>query len=490
MNPSLCAKLSLPADERFLPMVLAYIREIGRVALLSHEDSIGLELAVEEAFTNVIEHSYPDCQSGDVFFDTEIRPMELILSIRDEGLPYDPLQEKDIDLTKKEREMPLHEFGLKIVRHEVDEVHFENLGRNGKALRMHKRLPRPVEIQSEKVIQETEMAPRQNYEIRPMRPDDAFQVSKLFWLVYGYSYVYNAIYRPEDLNHMVESGHITNYVAAAENGEVVGHIGLILSGQVAEVAFAAVAPAHRRHGIFDALTVAIEAKALELGLRGLCANPVTSHAISQKEVMNRGYKSCGLELAAGSPIQFKAITKEDSIPQRESRMNCFRYLSPPSPVVAHVSPRHRAMVARIYENLGQQFQSGDPKPSTLQGDYKISFDKNLQSGLISVISADMNQWPVILRAIEDLEKFGGAEVVNIDLPLAQPASALICELAEKAGFIFSGIWPCKAQDGDYLRLQRLTAPLDMSRLCIYDDFGKEIFEYVQAQVARVDIDPT
>ena len=144
------------------------------------------------------------------------------------------------------------------------------------------------------------------------------------------------------------------------------------------------------------------------------------------------------------------------------------------------------MVARIYENLGQQFQLGDPKPSTLQGDYKISFDKNLQSGLISVISPDMNQWPVILRAIEDLEKFGGAEVMNIDLPLAQPASALICELAENAGFFFSGIWPCKAQDGDYLRLQRLAAPLDMSRLSIYSDFGKELFEYLQAQMAHIE----
>jgi hypothetical protein len=174
--------------------------------------------------------------------------------------------------------MPLHEFGLKIVRHEVDEVHFENLGRNGKALRMVKRLPRPVEIQSEKVIQETEMAPLQNYKIRPIHPDDAFQVSKLFWLVYGYSYVYNAIYRPEDLIHMVESGHTINYVAEAENGEVVEHIGLIRSGSIAEVAFAAVAPAHRKHVLFDSLMVAIEAKALELGLRGLYANPVTSHA--------------------------------------------------------------------------------------------------------------------------------------------------------------------------------------------------------------------
>lgn len=44
----------------------------------------------------------------------------------------------------------------------------------------------------------------------------------------------------------------------------------------------------------DALFNAIEAKASDMGLVGISANPVTSHTISQKQVMHRGYKSCGL----------------------------------------------------------------------------------------------------------------------------------------------------------------------------------------------------
>ena len=95
MNPSLCTKLSLPADERFLLLVQAYIREIAGVTLLPHKDILGLELAVEEAFKNTIEHAYTGEQPGDVFLDIEITPMELILSIRDEGLPFDPSREKN-----------------------------------------------------------------------------------------------------------------------------------------------------------------------------------------------------------------------------------------------------------------------------------------------------------------------------------------------------------------------------------------------------------
>jgi anti-sigma regulatory factor (Ser/Thr protein kinase) len=134
MKTSLCTKLSLPADERFLLLVQAYIREIAGVALLLHKEVPGLELAVEEAFKNTIEHAYPDEQLGDVFLDIEIRPMEMILSIRDEGVPFDPSMGKNASQTAREREMPLHQFGLKLKRHEVDVVHFANLGQRGKAL--------------------------------------------------------------------------------------------------------------------------------------------------------------------------------------------------------------------------------------------------------------------------------------------------------------------------------------------------------------------
>jgi hypothetical protein len=179
-----------------------------------------LELAVEEAFKNTIEHAYPDGQPGDVFLDIEIAPMELILSIRDEGVPLDPSMEKDASRTTREGKMPLHGFGLKIIRHEVDEARFENLGQRGKAVRLGKRLHQPIEIQLEKVVKETEMAPHQNYVIRPLRPEEAIQVPKLFWLAYGYSYR-NEFYKPEYLIHMVESGRMISYVAVAENGEVV-----------------------------------------------------------------------------------------------------------------------------------------------------------------------------------------------------------------------------------------------------------------------------
>ncbi len=61
-----------------------------------------MELAVKDAFKDTIEHAYPDGQPGNVFLDIEIGRVELIMSIKEEGLPFDPSMEKDAIRTTSE----------------------------------------------------------------------------------------------------------------------------------------------------------------------------------------------------------------------------------------------------------------------------------------------------------------------------------------------------------------------------------------------------
>ena len=63
----------------------------------------------------------------------------------------------------------------------------------------------------------------------------------------------------------------------------------------------------------------------------------------------------------------------------------------------------------------------------------------------------------------DLVETAGVGAVFLELPLAQPAAAHVCEAAEADGFFFSGIGPRFAADGDVLRLQYLAEPLDTAR---------------------------
>ena len=479
-SQSMSLKLSVPADLRFLAIVQGFVRELAVAAGVPSDEALLLEVDSEEAFVNILKHAYPGCNPGDIHIEGMLGESELDISFRDEGIPFGTLPEHCLESFQEDGTVPESGLGFRLIRNAADEVRFENLGRRGKALRLIKRLTGAAWTGPAPEVNEIPPAPEQKYEIRPMLPDEASQIPRLFWLAYGYTYKNEDFYRPEGLLHLIGSGHVISFVAVGETGEVAAHAGLLRPDPVpmAEMALLVVAPAHRGRHIMDSLARALADKAAAMGLNGLSGNPVTSHPISQKEVYRLGFVPCGLDLAACPPRRFKALITGDVRPQRESYVHCFQYLTPPPEVVAHLPVRHRALVNRIYENLKQQCIMGEPAPASSPGDFRIHFDSGLQKGVITVTTSDERQWPEILRVVQDLEELAGAEVVNIDLPLAQPATALLFERAEEAGFVFTGIRPCQSPDGDSARLQRLRVPFDMGRLRIYPGFGDELVEYV------------
>ena len=488
MTPTLKTKLHVTTDSRFLPLLQDSVRILAEIGGLSRRDILALELATEEAFLNIREHAYPDGTNGGVFLHGEIAAGELRLAFGDEGLPFDPTK---IEKTRFETAGKSTEglgLGLKLIHHAVDAVRWINQGKDGKELRLVKRLPgsganqapapRPMEMPQ---------APMQRYAIRPLHPDDALQVSRMFWLAYGYTYRFEQFYRPEGLLELVQEGKLVSSVAVAENGEVTGHAGMLLSGQdgMAEMVALVVSPSHRGRGLQAALTDALALKAREMNLFGLSFGAVTSHAISQREVAKFGAHPCGLDLATISPFGFKALGLEDRPPQRESFLHCFKYLVDPPPASVHVPARHREIVERIYAKLQRPLVPGEPDRRDMPGRYVVSFNKMDNKGMITVKDADSRQWREILRATIDLLEIAGADLVCLDLPLMQPQTSLLCEQAENAGYHFAGIWPHEAEDnGDLLRLTRLSTKIDFDRFQFFDPFAREIASYVGAEMVR------
>ena len=177
-------------------------------------------------------------------------------------------------------------------------------------------------------------------------------------------------------------------------------------------------------------------------MRGVCLDTITSHPISQWDVVRFGGKSCGLELSAGPPQFFKMLVENEGGRQRESCLHCFKYLSVPPEVVFHVPRHHQNIVSRIYENLKQPHKSGDTGAAHRVGDYHVHYDRNMLKSVIKVVSADKDLCPEILRATRSLFEYAGTEVVYLDLPLAQPASVPLCELLKERDISFqaSGRW--------------------------------------------------
>lgn len=459
-------------------MAQSWARELSTLVGLAAEQQ--LELAVEEGFANAVQHAYPDGTCGPVHLEAKIEGSLLALSIRDEGVPFVPTAP-----SAPVEESSFRGLGLRLISQLADEVRFHQ-HREGKELHMSFPLPQKF-LAARSELTSPPVAPEQAYQIRPMASEEGLEVARLFWLAYGYSYGNESFYRPEEMQHLIGSGKVVSFVAVSEGGEIVGHGGLIRPDPVptAEAALMVVHPAHRGRKLMERLAAALVVHARQLKLEGLSTVAVTSHPLSQREAQRVGGVVCALELGAAPPRHFKALESAASRPQRETLVTCFMHLGAAPPAVASAPLRHRAMLSRIYEALNRPVSWLEGSAEEGSGELDVAFHRSRGRGVIRVLRSAEGLWPEIARAADDLVNIGGAEVVDLDLPLAQPATARLWERAEQAGFFFVGIRPYQARDGDDVRLKRLVTEVDTSRLDIVSELGQELLAYVVAERQRL-----
>jgi serine phosphatase RsbU (regulator of sigma subunit)/anti-sigma regulatory factor (Ser/Thr protein kinase) len=83
-------ELRVGATLENLHVLTDFVQSIGRRLQLSQETLFHLDLAVEEAAANVVEHAYPPGQYGDVRLRAEKVKDAIRITLTDWGIPYDP----------------------------------------------------------------------------------------------------------------------------------------------------------------------------------------------------------------------------------------------------------------------------------------------------------------------------------------------------------------------------------------------------------------
>lgn len=98
-----------------------------------------VELAVDEASTNIIEHAYGGEGRGDIEITCCINSTGLTVILRDRGRPFDPDSVPPPDLHAPLEERNGGGLGLHFMRQLMDEVRFEFTPDSGNVLLMIKR---------------------------------------------------------------------------------------------------------------------------------------------------------------------------------------------------------------------------------------------------------------------------------------------------------------------------------------------------------------
>jgi serine/threonine-protein kinase RsbW len=490
------ARLTIPADTRAMGLAQAFAREAASLARLTGADAEMLVLAVEEAVANSIEHAFDPGEKGTLELGADLSEAELVLSVRDHGLPFDASLAPDYrppagaDVANAE----LKGLGLHLIRSAVDEVTWIGHGRDGKELRLVKKLSRPdiTEIlPGDRLVpfrDDVPQAPEQEYTCRPFHPEDAIQISQCAYRTYGYSYEKEDLYYPDRLVRLHASGELLSTVALDDAGQLVGYVALSRPGlgPVAEACQAIVAPAHRGRSLLGKMSLLLAREGSRAGLKGLYSEPATMHVFSQKPLEQMGFAFCGLTLGCIPRSRFYKQIQTERTTERKSLLLYFRYLEPPAPAALHAPERHRELLERIYAGLGAPVTFAGAAPCAGgAGEVDVTFSKAKGTGKISVKRTGKGSAVEIRRAARDLSELAGAEQITLELPLADPLCPELCLAAEEEGFFFTGVGPLFGAGGDVLRLQRLHVDLDASLLQVWNPLAKETVAYAVRERERV-----
>ena len=128
-----------PARFDKLDDIRAFASQAARDAGMDDSETYAIELAVDEACTNIIEHAYQGEDHGDIECTCDCNDTCLTVVIRDHGKPFDPSTVTTPDLDADIDDRPVGGLGIYLMKQLMDEVHFEPMGESGNILTLIKR---------------------------------------------------------------------------------------------------------------------------------------------------------------------------------------------------------------------------------------------------------------------------------------------------------------------------------------------------------------
>jgi serine/threonine-protein kinase RsbW len=136
--------LEVPSNTENLAMIRDFVNGIGLRAGLSANEIGKLELAVDEACANVIEHAYGPEVTKEVSIRATVDEESIQIDIVDTGTGFDPGQISQKDLGQLVSERKSGGLGMRLIKTLMDEVHYEVIPGQKNELRMIKRLKKPA----------------------------------------------------------------------------------------------------------------------------------------------------------------------------------------------------------------------------------------------------------------------------------------------------------------------------------------------------------
>ena len=237
-------RLSLPSDLSYLRLAQMVIQETAIKIGFVGDDLYQIDLAAEEAISNVMVHAFADQERENFDLICERAPLGMKITIKEKGLPFDPGQIPDYHPAENIDQMSASGMGVFLMREYMDEVYFRNLGMEGKETNLVKYLPAKniesyltaqerAEAEDGKVLDPAIPYPslpiseKVPYTVRRMEPAEAVEIARCAYKSHGYTFFDDHIYYPERIIELNKTDEMISAVAVTEDNIFMGHSALV-----------------------------------------------------------------------------------------------------------------------------------------------------------------------------------------------------------------------------------------------------------------------
>lgn len=499
---SVSPRLILPNKLSYLPLAINFVRDVAGVLGFHEKEIRNIEVAVEEAVSNVIRHAFSSDENAEFHIICESIPLGLKIIIKDKGLPFDPTIVPVYKPDNVEKDTAVNGLGMYLIKQFMDELSFHNLGRDGKEIHLIKYLqqkplenePSGVDVDDikESKNKKTVTTISAPFKIRKAKKSEMVEIAKCAYDAYGYSYGQDHIYYPDRMWALIKSGLIISAVAVTDDDrkEIIAHNALIFddpNDKIAEMGMAFTK--HKQQACARKLGLYLFNEAVKKGIIGILIDCTTSHVYTQRLTLGAGARECCILLG----IDPQAQSWKHFVSQGQRGSNIITYKKVPLPSTKkslerkrdiYAPEQHRKMIEKIYANLDEEQNFVNMKESNIDLPEKLSVIKvhtgksYQQTAAIEIESYGSDIVRQISQTLKNLclEKF---EAIYLYFNLQDPLTAVMTKKFESLGFFFAGIIP-GADRGDKLELQYLNnVKIDYKKIQVYSTFSKELLAYIQ-----------
>jgi len=326
--------------------------------------------------------------------------------------------------------------------------------------------------------------------LRFLGPDEGGVLTEAIEAAYGTTYDVRWVYDQAEVSARLADGRYVSCVAESPRGDLLCHMGMSLAAAgdaVGHSGQAVTLAAARGQHLFTRTKRFLMDWARGQGLAGMFSEATAAHPYSQRANIELGAHETGF-LLGWIPATVSNDAAAAAPRRRQSAALFYTKLNDGQERRVYAPERHHEIVGQtlaLCELRGTLAKPGPEVelPARTQLQVEVDEDHNLALITVRVPGADLEE--TIAAERRHLFHHAGLDAIYIDLPLEQPATALVADDLERLGVSYAGVFPNHRTDGDVLRMQSLhRVRVKADDIAVASDHGRELLDYVLADLPQ------